>query len=430
MSTLGIRARAALTPERIALVAEGRATSFRELAAEAAAYSTQDSLAIVCEPNSRALFVKLVALLDAERPFALLHPKLTARERDQQVAHLHAHPALPADLAAVLFTSGSSGEPKAACLARAAFVASAHATAAHLGEDALSRWLLALPLCHVGGLSVLTRALVLGTTVVLEERFDPHVALAHELTGASLVPTLLRRLLRETSGSLARLGTVVIGGAAASAALLDEARARNMRALCTYGMTETCAQVALEPLADAALPGAARSSGTALGAASLEIVDACGTPLPAGSVGSIRISGPSLFSGYLGHEAPALPFDTGDLGWLSHDGRLHVESRRTDLILSGGENVYPLEVERALLATELLDDALVFGVAHDEWGQEVRALLVGDPERLHALASAVQLAAHKRPKHVAFVAQLPTLPSGKVDRRARPDVAFTPWPKP
>lgn len=404
--------------DTVALVAEGRRTTFRELALEAAAWLHQhdDALTVLSEPNSRQLVVKLVALLDAERPFALLHPKLAPRERAEQVALLAAHPQVPRGTAAVLFTSGSSGRAKAACLPRSAFVASARATAAHLGPTALARWLLALPLCHVGGLSVLTRALTLGTTVVLEERFDP--AAAYDVTGASLVPTLLRRLLRETTGSLARFGVVVVGGAGTPPDLLDAARARGLTVLCTYGMTETCAQVALEPLADATLPGARRSSGVALGDASIQVQN-----------GTLHVNGPTLFSGYLGEPPPSLPFDTGDLGHLAH-GRVHVDSRRSDLIVSGGENVYPLEVERALLATGLVEEAMVFGAPSDEWGQEVRALLVSTTD-LRALAAAVQLAPHKIPKHVAFVSALPALPTGKPDRKAAPavDATFVAWPR-
>ena len=273
--------------DAVALVAAGRATTYRELAMEAATWLREhppEPLTILSEPSSRALVVKLVALLDAHRPFALLHPKLSPRERAEQTATLHAHPHLPVGTAAVLFTSGSSGLAKAACLPRSAFVASARATATHLGPHVLARWLLALPLCHVGGLSVLTRALLLGTTVVLEERFDPGAA--YDVTGASLVPTLLRRLLRETTGSLARFGVVVVGGAGTPPELLDAARARGLTALCTYGMTETCAQVALEPFEDALAPGASRSSGVALGSTDLSMVD-----------GRIHVRGPTLFSG-------------------------------------------------------------------------------------------------------------------------------------
>ena len=251
MRELCIQDRARQTPEAVALVTGAGFTTFRELAEEAARVVFPPGLVVVSEPNSRALVVKLVALLEAQRTFALLHPRLTAPERAAQETHLQTHAALvPADTAAILFTSGSSGRAKAACLPRRAIVASARGTVERLGRDVLARWLLALPLCHVGGLSVLTRALVLGTTVVLEDRFEPSAALAlaslEGVTGTSLVPTSLRRLLRETDGSLAAFGTVVVGGAAAAESLLEAARARGIRALCTYGMTETCAQITLE----------------------------------------------------------------------------------------------------------------------------------------------------------------------------------------
>ncbi len=415
MDELCIRLRA--HDDAVALVADGRATTYRELAVEAAAWLLPtEPLTILSEPSSRALVVKLVALLDAHRPFALLHPKLSPRERAEQTAVLRTHPHLPAGTAAVLFTSGSSGQAKAVCLPRSAFVASARATAAHLGEHVLARWLLTLPLCHVGGLSVLTRALLLGTTVELAERFDPSAA--YDVTGASLVPTLLRRLLRETTGSLARFGVVVVGGAGTHPDLLDAARARELVALCTYGMTETCAQVALEPFEDALASGASRSSGVALGSTELSVVD-----------GRIHVHGPTLFSGYLGEGPPTLPFDTGDLGRIE-GGRIYVDSRRTDLIVTGGENVYPLEVERALLATGLVEEAMVFGAPSEEWGQEVRALLVTGAD-LCDIARKLEVADHKRPKWAALVSALPTLPTGKPDRRAAGGVAsaLVEWPR-
>ena len=238
---------------------------------------------------------------------------------------------------------------------------------------------------------------MLETTVLLGEG---------SATGTSLVPTQLRRLLRDTSGPLDRV--VVLGGAEAPAPLLAEAAARGIRVLCTYGLTETCSMITLERL-----EAARRSSGSPLGENHVVIE-------PAGGVGSIRVAGPSLFGGYLGEPPPTLPFDTGDLGWLDEDGALHVESRRTDLVVTGGENVYPLEIERALLGSGLVDDAIVFGVPHAEWGQEVRALVTGAPRNLAALEAYVRLhlASHKRPKRIRFLAELPTLPNGKIDRRA------------
>ena len=419
MRELCIQDRARQTPEAVALVTGAGFTTFRELAEEAARVVFPPGLVVVSEANSRALVVKLVALLDAQRPFALLHPRLTAPERAAQESHLQAHAALvPADTAAILFTSGSSGRVKAACLPRRAFVASARGTVERLGRDVLARWLLALPLCHVGGLSVLTRALVLGTTVVLEDRFEPSAALAlasHEgVTGTSLVPTSLRRLLRETDGSLAAFGTMVVGGAAASESLLEAARARGIRALCTYGMTETCAQITLET---ADLGAGERSSGVPLGEARVEIV-------PPGGVGAIHVRGPTLFSGYLGEPPPSVPFDTGDLGWLDDAGRLRLVSRRTDLIVTGGENVYPLEVERILMESDLLEDVVVFGVPSEEWGQEVRAVAIAPRHETAGFDGALQaflkerLAPHKRPKRFAFATAFPTLPGGKIDRGA------------
>jgi o-succinylbenzoate---CoA ligase len=187
---------------------------------------------------------------------------------------------------------------------------------------------------------------------------------------------------------------------------------RRLPVLASYGLTETCAQLT-------ATRYATRHAPLGLGA---------GEPLPGTRVrvvgGRIEVSGPTLMAGYLGE--PPLPagawFDTGDLGEIDARGCLHVHARRTDLVVTGGENVYPAEVEHVLEACPGIAAAGVFGVADETWGQIVAAALVADgaPPADAALAAclAAHLAPFKRPRRICFVDRLPQTPAGKLDRAA------------
>ncbi|MCC6556614.1 MAG: AMP-binding protein [Polyangiaceae bacterium] len=332
----------------------------------------------------------------------------------------------PAGDLAIVFTSGTTGRPKGAVLPRASFIASAAASAAVLGVREHDRWLLCMPLCHVGGLSIVTRCLLARRAVVLVPRFDPAAVLASihrgRATLLSVVPTMLDALLEaDRDGALSSLRAVIVGGAAAPERLLEECARRGVPALTTYGLTEACSQVTLQPPRDprAREPGAGRS----IPGVELRIAPATGGD-PAGR---IQVRGPTLLRGYW--RGPATPpepatdptgwLDTGDLGTIDDQGRLHVLARRADLIVTGGENVYPAEVERALEACPGVARALVFGVPDDRWGQLVAAAVVLAPAAdLAALAAALtaRLAPHKRPRRLCVVPELPVAPSGKLDR--------------
>ncbi|MBX3251333.1 MAG: AMP-binding protein [Myxococcales bacterium] len=313
---------------------------------------------------------------------------------------------------AIAFTSGTTGRPRAAVLSRRAFVAAARASEANLGWRDDDRWLLSLPPAHVGGLSVLVRAFLARRTVVLgPPRFDARgfgaAVERHRVTLASIVPTMLHRLLDEGWRPPASFRAVLVGGAAAPPSLLARAWAAGVPALPTYGMTETCAQVATRA------PGDLRADPDV------------GAPLDGVEVrvrgGVLEVRGPTLFDGYLGEPSPFDAegwFSTGDLAALDDAGHLVVLGRRGDLIVRGGENVYPARVEAALVADPRIDAAMVVGVPDDEWGERVAAAVVASDEAgaLAALREA-PLAPFERPTRVAFVPALPTNAMGKPDRR-------------
>ena len=397
----------------------------------------------------------LLAMLDRGITAVPLHPRLREAERDAlraragAVAHLDDAdldggdtagddlPVVRGDLAAMLFTSGTSGAPKGALLPHDALLASAAASAQNLGWTDADRWLLCLPLCHVGGLSVLTRCLLARRPVVLLPRFDVDAVLTaiprHRVTLLSVVPTMLHALLeRDASNVLRGLRAVLSGGAATSRSLREACAARAVPCLATYGLTEACSQVATQSPGD---PSVAREGvGAALAGLELRVADDHGAEVAAGVVGRILLRGKAMMRGYDGH--PPLGegwFDTGDHGARDALGALTVHGRRTDLVVTGGENVYPLEVELAALEHPDVAEALVFGVDDPVWGQRVAMLVVGrDGLDLDALRVflAGRLAGFKRPRSVAVVPALPTLPSGKPDRRgaaARFTETLRPW---
>ncbi len=369
--------------------------------------------------NTQDALVTLFALLEARVPALLLHPRLTASEDAAlRAMAARAGPVTHPDAAAILFTSGTTGDPRAAVLTRPALVAAAHASAANLGWEADDCWLLCMPLARVGGLSIVTRCLAARRCVALAPGFDaqrvPEWIATQRITLVSLVPTMLARVLDAHPHWTCppRLRAILLGGAAVPRSLLQRAAERGLPLLASYGLTESCAQIVTTPYRER-FGQAGGDVGTPLPGVDLRIVD-----------GHIQIRGPMLMAGYW-NEAPLAPgawFDTGDLGEIDARGRLHVHARRTDLIVTGGENVYPAEVERALEHCPGIAAAGVFGIADERWGQTVAAALVAgsDAPPDEALVDFVtaHLAPHKRPRHVCFVAGLPQTPAGKLDRGA------------
>ena len=398
----------------------------------------------------------LYALLERGLPTVLIHPRLSARERAEQLAEVA--PVLLIDESTplprgslltdppeplprgtepqfILFTSGTTGRPKGAMLSPAALCASAEASARNLGWRPDDRWLLAMPLAHIGGLSILVRCLLARATVVLRSGAFEVPALVraierHRVTLLSLVPTMLTRLLERQPPWLPppHLRALLLGGAAASPALIERAAARAVPVLTTYGLTETSSQVTTQRYGTP--PSPSQGSGPPIDGVELRIRD-----------GLIEVRGPVLFDGYYPPERHGSPlvdgwFSTGDLGYLDEEGRLHVLARRTDLIVSGGENVYPLEVEQALEGCLGVAAACVFGEPDEEWGQRVVAAVVAQgarpPDELLATELASRLARFKHPRQLAWLDGLSYGPSGKLERaatatRARPELR--PFPR-
>jgi O-succinylbenzoic acid--CoA ligase len=387
----------------------------------------------------------MVALISAGVPFVALHPGLSQAQRDALSRRAGVslvvesgwrsasqgatpeprvwQPALADDELplAVMPTSGSSGDPKAVILSRRAFVASARASAENLGWQPGDRWLANLPLSHVGGLSILTRCLLARRTLAVEP-LRPNESAVHGVVRAireravtmlSLVPTVLAQLLDLMDRPPTTLRMVLLGGASASVELVTRAHSRGWPVVPTYGLTETCSQVATERLGNS--PPSDGSVGPVLPGTEVRITR-----------GVIEVRGPTLFSGYLSSNQPALDsdgwFSTEDLGRITPAGRLIVLGRKDDVIVSGGENVHPVEIESVLQRHASVRRVCVFGVADERWGRVVAAAISPASAREHSSELSAmmrrELADHQRPRLVAFVDELNTTSTGKVDRAA------------
>lgn len=329
----------------------------------------------------------------------------------------------------ILFTSGSTGAPKPVCLTVDQLTASAHASACRLGHLSSDVWYDPLPIHHMGGLAPIIRSTLYGSAVLVTSFSAdevPNVFQEFDVTAASMVPTMLSRILKKGHWSSApdALRFILLGGAAVPEDLIRQARDRNLPVYPTYGMTETASQVAT------ATPRQCFDDPTTVGYPLLQtevrICDEDGECMEPGEEGMIHVRGPSVMEGYF--HRPMLNdrvftehgFRTGDRGYLDEHGHLHVLDDRTDQIITGGEKVNPDEVEDVLTSHASVRDAAVFGVEDDEWGERVVALVVPSDDEVSEsdLRSTLKdrlehrLAPYKHPKQIAFVQEVPRTPEG------------------
>jgi O-succinylbenzoic acid--CoA ligase len=339
-----------------------------------------------------------------------------------------------ADSQAMLFTSGTTGEPKAVELTMGNFFASATASAFRLGVAPDDRWLLCLSTYHMGGLSIVLRAALYGTTVVLRETgegFDAEGTVAaiegYGVTGVSLVPTMLRRMLAQRDGLADSLRFVLLGGAPASEELLDRCAALDVPVHPTYGMTETTSQIATaRPSETFEHRG---TVGRPLLWTEVTVVGDDGGALSEGEVGELVVSGPTVMRRYYGDATATgeafgeYGLHTGDVGYRDEAGRIWVLNRREDRIVTGGENVHPGKVVAVLRDHPDVLDAAVVGLDDDEWGERVAALVVPESDAALSVEDVEahcdgKVAGYKRPRTVDFADELPRTASGTVEREA------------
>jgi o-succinylbenzoate---CoA ligase len=337
------------------------------------------------------------------------------------------------DLAAIhtiIYTSGTTGRPKGAMLSYGNHWWSAIGSALNLGTQANDRWLAPLPFFHVGGLAILMRGAIYGITAVIPDSTDAaainQAIDSQRVTIVSVVSTLLQRMLDERGAHPfpAHLRCVLLGGGPAPRPLLDACAARGLPVVQSYGLTEAASQVATLAPADAL--ERLGSAGKPLLPNELRIVQGGAAAAP-GEVGEILVRGPSIMVGYVNQpDATSATLrdgwlHTGDMGYLDAEGFLYIVDRRSDLIISGGENIYPAEVEAALLSHPHVAEAGVVGAPSAEWGQVPVAFVVArggaalDPAALIAHCAAL-LARYKVPRVVQLVDALPRNATGKLLR--------------
>ncbi len=435
--------RAQSCPERTALVTEASSVTYAELEAEAtwvarrlAAFGVRrEGLAALTMHPRREEVVLLHALMklgavalplspqltDAERAAVLVEQRpavdlndaaeLTQTEADLPLLGEHDMD----DLQCRILTSGTSGTPRPVDLTYGNFLFSAVGSAFNIGVEPEDRWLCCLPLSHVAGLSIILRSVIYGTTAVLMDRFDTEKVASTLVSGdigvLSLVPTQLIRLL-EAGADLSAPRAILIGGGPVPEEALRSALSQGATVVQTYGMTETCSQVTTLAPADAERK--VGSAGRPLLTTHVRIED-----------GEILVQGPTVSRGAID---PDGWLHTRDLGRIDEEGFLYVTGRRSEVIVTGGENVMPAEVEAVLLSHPGVADAAVVGRPDPEWQEAVCALVVlaegtGVGEEALRDHCASSLAGYKVPKQVDFVSSLPRTASGKLLRRQLPEPA-------
>lgn len=464
---------AARFPERPALRSGDRTLSWRQVADEVETRKRALSDAGAspdtfwgCETGATIPGVlELLAILETGATLVPINPRLSEGERERVLSLLPlaglsrieggetvrttGHPEaktagfastvpgaseLPEPPAVLIWTSGTSGQPTAVLLGESAIRANLRMAADRLDLSENDAWAATLSPAHVGGLMLILRASILGSALECVDGFDAHDliegATAGRITHASLVPTMLSRVVEALDGAPAPNGlkAILIGGAHAPHQLIESASGAGLPVCTTYGMTEMCSQVTTATPSEAMGGG---HSGRALTGNEVRISDQGEIQLrgPTMALGRLRWpEGQAISGGFTCQLEPVAVdgwYHTGDLGEIDRDGFLRVVGRLGDRIISGGVNVDPRMVEQAILSLSEVREAFVLGRPDPEWGERVQALVVTAeaavvptlrPDLREALRST--LAGATLPQAVLSVATMPVNPNGKIDREA------------
>ena len=418
-----------------------------------------DTRIAIVSDNSVTMAVYLLATMLVRKEVLLLNVHLTAREIENQLCQLHITTVLhsakrrtqvPAsviaiefesveammhdiaedtfdwtfaehDIAAIMNTSATTGQFKSVPLRWCQIKAHVQASQEVLGRSEQDNWLMVLPLFHVSGLSILMRSLYNGTAMTIMESYDEEQVLQciHDgrINMMSLVPTILKNL--EPRIIHHQLRVILLGGEFIPRPLVDACVEKQLPIYKTYGMTETFSQSVTMPVL-----------------LNLNKLDSVGKPLPGmtvhivnpdvDGVGEIHLNGPMVMRGYINREPIHGDFNTDDMGYVDEDGFLYILNRRTDLIISGGENIYPKEIEDTVYAMQGVKECAVIPVADTKWGQ-VPALFVAfdDIDVLGADLKMIvrdylssKLAKYKVPKYITIMDALPRNGTGKIMRKS------------
>ena len=418
-----------------------------------------DTRIAIVSDNSVTMAVYLLAAMLVRKEVLLLNVHLTAGEIENQLCQLHITTVLHSakrcgqvpksvtsmefesmesmlhneekdifdwivndnDIAAIMNTSATTGQFKSVPLRWGQIKAHVQASQEVLGRSEQDNWLMVLPLFHVSGLSILMRSLYNGTAMTIMESYHEEQVLQciHDgrINMMSLVPTILKNL--EPRIIHHQLRVILLGGEFIPRPLVDACVAKQLPIYKTYGMTETFSQSVTMPVL-----------------LNLNKLDSVGKPLPGmtvhivnpdvDGVGEIHLNGPMVMRGYINREPIHGDFNTDDMGYVDEDGFLYILNRRTDLIISGGENIYPKEIEDTVYAMQGVKECAVIPVADTKWGQ-VPALFVAFDD-IDALGTDLKmivrdyisskLAKYKVPKYITIMDALPRNGTGKIMRKS------------
>lgn len=418
-----------------------------------------DTRIAIVSDNSVTMAVYLLAAMLVRKEVLLLNVHLTAGEIENQLCQLHITTVLHSakrcgqvpksvtsmefesmesmlhneekdifdwivndnDIAAIMNTSATTGQFKSVPLRWSQIKAHVQASQEVLGRSEQDNWLMVLPLFHVSGLSILMRSLYNGTAMTIMESYHEEQVLQciHDgrINMMSLVPTILKNL--EPRIIHHQLRVILLGGEFIPRPLVDACVEKQLPIYKTYGMTETFSQSVTMPVL-----------------LNLNKLDSVGKPLPGmtvhivnpdvDGVGEIHLNGPMVMRGYINREPIHGDFNTDDMGYVDEDGFLYILNRRTDLIISGGENIYPKEIEDIVYAMQGVKECAVIPVADTKWGQ-VPALFVAfdDIDALGADLKMIvrdyissKLAKYKVPKYITIMDALPRNGTGKIMRKS------------
>ena len=320
------------------------------------------------------------------------------------------------DIAAIMNTSATTGQFKSVPLRWGQIRAHVQASKEVLGKTEQDNWLIVLPLFHVSGLSILLRSLYNGTAVTILPKYDEAQVLklieSENINMMSLVPTILTQL--EPSITHHKLRVILLGGEFIPMALIDACEKKSLPIYKTYGMTETFSQSVTFSVLD--YPHKRDSVGKPLPGMQVRI-----DKPDADGVGEIHLTGPMVMTGYIDKEPIDSDLNTDDIGYVDEDGFVYILNRRKDLIISGGENIYPKELEDLVYTLPSVKECAVVPVPDPKWGQ-VPALFVAfhDGESMTAdeIVSFMtkSLAKYKVPKYVKILSALPRNGTGKIVR--------------
>lgn len=461
-------------PEKIAFYWQDEQWTFAEINTEvqkwqsmyAAVLPIKEKRIALFSQNSKEMYFTILALWELGKELVLLNTHLTQKElhyqlKDAGVRQVIVSPmklklfnsfeeiqAIPMSLAteidvssnteresyklmsvaSIMYTSGTTGNPKGVLQLFENHLASAIATQENMKVTETDCWLCGVPLFHISGLSIILRQLVLGCSVRLYEKFNAQQVTNDLVLGKGSIVSVVTVMLEELLALYPKEGyapdfrTMLLGGGPVSLATLNQCKKLNVPIIQSYGMTETCSQVIALSSADSMEK--IGSAGKPLLGIELKIVNNEQQMLPSNEVGEILLRGKNIVHHYIGEDRQLFGkrttdgwFSTGDLGYLDKDGYLYIVSRLSELIISGGENIYPAEVEQALQNISGVKEVAVIGEPDKKWGTVPVAYLVRGANVTEAEIQqkvSQSIAKYKVPKRIYFCHSLPRTASGKL----------------